>query len=166
MSAIYDSMPDDVSRIIGKFTVKLGGKEYVVGPFSFEAWSIVQEKLLTQKRKRMIESLVAVRDSIEAATYNNLFRETMNQVGNTAALTPQDANYIFTSPAGIGLCIWVMIELQYKADPGRPSLQQCVNHAMTCMEDGDLTILLRQLMACMGIPMEGDAGNENGQPVT
>lgn len=163
---------EDVSRIVGTIVATVGGKTYTVGPFGFIHWGTTQSLLLKEKRARIIQAVRDAREvmgsdpdqgGISQGEYQVMLREAMSQAGNESSLGPADANYIVATPEGLGTCLWVLIEDQYKADPHRPTRKQCQAEVFTALSGPDSELLGEQILACMGITPGDSAGNESGQ---
>ena len=178
---IRDDRIEDVSRIVARISVTVDGKDYIVGPFGYEDWSVVQTRLLFEKRGRMINAVKAARQfdpDMTDAEYQAMRREALDQAGNTTTLGPEDADDIVATPDGMGTVLWAMIEREYKGDMTRPNRAACQKGVMTAFkEELDGEILAAQVLACMGIEYQfddksgsdgkkdnaGTVGNENGQ---
>lgn len=154
---------EDVSRIVGSVCVKWkdrdgNPKEYIVDNFGLRDWSALQSRMVEEKRSRMIQSVLSLRDVLPKSEFEQLKLDAIKESGNIAALNQRDFEEVMSTPHGAALMLWILLERKY---PQQASRQECLDMVQQgAITEENLLLLLQQLLTAMGV---SPAGNLTGQ---
>lgn len=149
---------DDVSQIVGQVEVKWAGKNYLIGPFGYADWGVLQEQLKKEKRGRMIRTVLDMRDMLSAAEFEEMKGEALKKASNITGLALADYQEIMSSIEGISHLMWILFERSYPGEFTRETVAKMIQSDAITEEDG--VLLASQLETALG---SGDAGNSHGQ---
>lgn len=157
---------EDISGLVGTVSVEWKDKdgkpvEYRLDAYQPDDWSVLQDVLLTEKRERILKTVVGMRDKVPAATFSSLMGEAMQEVGNIVALDMDDLHTLMGNAEGMGLMIWVLFQ---RCHPGKVTREEAVEMFKAGVIDETKAVtLVKSLQKLMGNESEPE-GNEESQP--
>lgn len=139
---------EDVSRVIGRTLIEWGKEFIVLDNFGFDDWSVIQSRIIREKRTRMLQAVIDMRDILSEGEYKREHEAVMDKVGRTTVVTGEEVNEMLAGQEGVILVMFVLIDRRYPGKYSKANIEKMF--ADGAITEADMVNLQDSLAICMG----------------
>ncbi len=131
----------NVSRVTGgPIQVRIKDRDILLKEMTFENLGAIQEEMLKQKRRRLVQSAVAAKEVLPPAEGKELLDRAIQEASNILSVTDEDATKYLSTQEGVCFFLWVVIDSQYPNLVSRSEvLELLMNETFGEQQIGQLT---------------------------